>query len=128
LKKLLIVSSLICICSLMLLLVSGEEFLSFNLLIHFGTLLAWIAITSFSFSAYLLVQHYRQIKIIQFIVLILSVLWILVSISISGNTSLSFSDSETFRIWLFYTSLIIFTTLFTLLYAGIKSTLKSPSS
>jgi hypothetical protein len=128
LKKLLIVASLICISSLLLLLVSGEEILSFKLLIHFGTLLAWIAITSFSFSAYLLVQDYRQIKIIQFIILILSVLWIVVSISISRNTSLSFSNSETFRIWLFYTSFIIFTSLFTLLYTGIKSMLKSHSS
>jgi hypothetical protein len=128
LNKLLVVSSLICIFSILLLLAGGEEILNIKLLIHFGTLLAWIAITSLSFSAYLLVQEYKQIKIIQFIILILAVLWIVVSIFISGNTNLSFSNSETYRIWLFYTSFIIFTSLFTLLYTVIKSMLKSHSS
>ncbi len=103
------------------LLFSGSEILTNKFLfIHAGTLLAWIALTAFAYSSYLIVQRNPKMKIVQRIVLVLALLWFVVSSLLAGNTDLIFSSTSIWMVWIFYTAFIVALSLFTVLFFVLK--------
>jgi len=104
------------------LLFSGSEILTNKFLfIHAGTLLAWIALTALAYSSYLIVQSNHQMKLMQRFVLLLALLWFVVSSLIAGNTDLIFSSTSIWRVWIFYTAVIVLISCFTSLFVAIKT-------
>jgi hypothetical protein len=103
------------------LLFSGSEILTNKLLfIHAGTLLAWIAITAFAYFSYLIVQSNPKLKIVQRVVLLLALLWFVVSSLLAGNTDLIFPSTSIWRVWIFYTAVIVSISVFTSLSVAVK--------
>ena len=120
-KKIFLVPLSILIIFAAFLLISGNPALHYELLgIPLGTIISWLGIIAWEYSALIIVFKDKEIRTLQFILFINGVLWIAVSYALAGNFNLTFKVASRFDVWYFYTIFLIICSLFTSLYSGLK--------